>query len=304
MNTFARYASLAAALSALLITSGCFTTESAGTVPARVDYQITVVDNSKGLQLTKEQAAEIRASAVNYLKENGLTQGGEYLVRVSLTPDRPEETEQWVVLRISNVPARTYTLLGAYPASDDLYPYDFYGFYNYGFPSFARYGYYDPMGYGYGYGGSYFPPGNWPDWNHKPRDYPKHPPGTHTRWDGNRPNPDQPPGPDCQPDPNKPKKRDRTDYDRPRAGDNQPHRPYPAGEPRQRPRNRDDDSSWSGRNHNSGQGDPRPSTAGSAPAYNPPPAPVQSAPSNNPPPARAEPAPRDRDDRSLSQNER
>ena len=190
MNTPARYTLTAAALGALLLFSGCFTTRDVRTEPGREVSQFAVVDKSKDLEVTPQLLAELRTSVAKYLKEEGYTRAGEYTVKVNFTPDLPEGTGKWVVVRLGNVPARTFTLLAAYPGADVYYPYDYRGFYNYGSPAFARFGYYDP--YDYYYGG-YFPPAGLPSNNYRPVDRNNHPPGTPNRWDGHNPNPDRRP---------------------------------------------------------------------------------------------------------------
>ena len=267
MNTLLRYFPAAALLGALLAFAGCDTARTAQAGPRRPDYQIAVVETSQGLELSPRQMLELRASAVNYLAESGLNRGGEYLVRIDLTPGVPAETDQWVVIRITSTPARTYTLLAAYPGSDDFYPYDYYGFYNYGYPGFSRNGYYDPFDRGFTRTNYYPPPVVLPprdrkpddrdhkpdDKGHQPGDRGNSPPGTPTRWDGNRPDPD-----------------------RPRTDDDRTHRPHPRNDNGSRPHDNDGGA---------GGASPRPQQ--SSPAYSPP---TYSPPS--PPPARSEPPPR------------
>jgi len=254
MNTLARQVSIAAALGALLLLSGCFTTGTVRRTPAKASPQFTVVDRSEGLELTPALLADLRSSVEHYLKEQGYTENGEYLVKVGLPSGKPEDAAQWVVVRISSQPGKTFTLLAAYPGADDFYPYDYYGYYNYVYPGFARYGYYDPLDFGWGYGGYYPPSHGTPPRTHKPGD--KHPPGTHTRWDGKRP-----------------------DQDRPRSND----RPPRSDGPRNWSRDRGDNSGSSGRNDNGGY-NPPPSSTYSPPAaqsYSPPPASSQPSPQVN-----------------------
>ena len=273
MKTLARYLSTAVALGALLAFAGC-TTQTARAVPSRTNYQVTVVESSKDLKLTEQQAAEIRSSAVAYLKENGLSRGGEFFVKVNLTPGSPEETDRWVVLRISSLPTRTYTLLAVYPGPDDSYPFDYYRFNgSYRYAGFGGYGYYDPFDYGSSgyYGGGYPSPTPPPHHskpgdkdNHKPGDNDNHPPATHTRWDPNSPHPDTP----------------RT-WDRDHSSDNN------SGSRWSGHRNSEgSSSSGSGSSSSSGSGSYSGSSSGSS--YSPPPAPSYSpppAPSYSPPPA-------------------
>jgi hypothetical protein len=184
----------AAALGALLALAGCTTTttetKTVQAVQIQPVYQMEVVEKSKDLEVTPELLAELRESTTKYLKDQGYNREGEYILKVNLTPDLPEATGQWVVLRINSQPAQSITLLAAYPGADDFYPYDFYGYYNYGYAGYPPYYYYDPFGFGYGYGGGYYPPV--PPWHHQPGGKGDRPPGTHTGWDSNRPPSGQP----------------------------------------------------------------------------------------------------------------
>ncbi|MDI1319090.1 MAG: hypothetical protein PSW75_02710 [bacterium] len=279
MKMFARYLPAVALFGALLAFAGC-TTQTARAGSSRGNYQVAVIESSKGLQLTTEQVAEIRASALNYLKENGLTGGGEYVVKINLTPGNPEATDQWVVLRISSLPTRTYTLLAAYPGPDDSYPFDnsyYYGRANYRYAGLPQFGYYDPFDYGYNnndyLGGGYTSPGS-PPRNHrpdyKPGDHDNRPPVTHTRWEAN---------------PNQP------DSGRTHSGDYQPRADAPRTWNHDRPTDRDSGSSGSGHG-NSGGHTRTESSAGSGgsssgSSSSPPPAPSHSAPEPAP---RSEPA--------------
>ena len=261
MNALARQVSIAAILSALLFLTGCSTTGTARRTPAKAPPQFSVVDSSPGLELTPELLADLRRSVAIYLKEEGYGQAGEYLVKVNLTPGKPVDAGQWVVVRITSQPTRTYTLLAAYPGADDFYPYDHYGYYNYGYAGFARYGYYDPLDFGWGYGGYYAPFPVSPPRVHQPGDKrPDHQPGTRTRWDGNRPD-------NNRPDHNRP------DNSRPRPS-------YPRNDDsRDRPRDHNPGGSWSDRGNGGGSYTPPPT-----PAYNPPP-PAYNPPSPPPPAA-------------------
>lgn len=260
MKTLMRYFTAAAALGVLLVLSGCFTTNAARNGPGRPIPQFTVVESSPGLEMTPQLLADLRESVTAYLKQEGLTRDGEYVVKVNLMPDQPEDTGQWVVLRISTKPTRTYTLLAAYPGSDDYYPYDFHGYDYYGLPGYYRYGYYNPLdfGYDYYYGGSYFPPVPGTPRAHPPRDRDNRPPATHTRWDTNRPDPGRPRTDTNQPRPN-----------HPRGGDRDQPRDHNPGSPRGR--------------HGDGGG-----------SYSPPPV------HNSPPPSYTPPAPREQRDANSS----
>lgn len=247
MNPLARHLTAAAALGALLLFSGCFTTRSVRASPDRSDYRFTVVDKSQDLELTEKMMADLQLSAVKYLKEQNLDRDGEYLLEVKYPPESPDDTTRWVVLQIVRQPARSFTLLAAYPGADDYFPYDFPGYYSYGYPSYYRYGYgyYDPFNYGYG---GYIPTAYVPGGNYKPRDKENHPPTNRPRWEGKRPDPN-------------------------RSGrDNHPPRPSNPGYAG-RDRSHDGNSGGSGPGHGSGGGSYSPPP----PAYNPPPSPPPAA---------------------------
>ncbi len=250
MPILARMIIPAAAFVILLALAGC-TTRTAQNPPSKGTYRIAVEDKSPGLELTPQLVADLRDSAAGYLREQGLLRDGEYVLKVNLTPEQSEATGQWVVLRITLLPARTYTLIAVYPGPDDYYPYDPYGFYHSSYPGFARYGYYNPFDLGYGYGGGYYQPTLYPPPGPKSGERPGHPPGTLTRWDRNRPG-DQ-----------------RPDRDRPRPDDGQT-RPTT---PRHERRNGAGDNDSPSPRHDRGNGGhtytPRPSPP--TPTYSPPP---------------------------------
>jgi hypothetical protein len=189
MNASARLAAVASALGSLLILAGCTTTstttKTVQTVPVQPVFQLEVVEKSKDLEVTPELMGELREKTTRYLQDQGYNREGEYILKVNLTPDLPEDTGQWVVVRINSQPAQTITLLAAYPGADDFYPYDFYGYYNYGYAGYPPYYYYDPFGFGYGYGYGYYPPV--PPRHHYPGGKGDHPPATHTGGNSNRP---------------------------------------------------------------------------------------------------------------------
>jgi hypothetical protein len=279
MKKLARMVAMAVALGAALMFSGCSTrTAKAPQSRAKPVMDFAVVESSTEKELTPAQLAELRAAVVNYLEEQGYRENQVYFVRVSFPAENPAEEPQWAVVRISNLPGRTYTVLAAYPGADDYYPYayDFYrnGYYNPAFSGFSRWGYYDPFDYNYGgYTPRPVPPRDYvkPD---KPGDKPNHPPGTRTRWDGTpRPQPDEPRGNVTPP---RTPTRERWNRERPENADGSP-RSYTPG--------------------NRGSGDrshspPPERTYSPPPVSNPPPAPVRS----DPPPAV-------RDDSNRSTNE-
>lgn len=199
MNTLIRLCAAGALLGVAALFTGCVH-DNTRTSRARVVEEFTVVESSTEKELTSAQLADLRLAVTNYLREQGLTDGRTYFVRVTFPSDNPEVDPQWAVVRISSHAARTYTVLAAYPGADDYYPFDFYrGSYSYanyypGYYGFSRWGYYDPFDYNYGY---YRPPApprdpvkptepSKPTDTNKPKD-PNHPTaypwGPRNRWE-------------------------------------------------------------------------------------------------------------------------
>lgn len=204
MTPFMRFVSAAAALGAVLLVSGCMAPTARAPRP-KVTMEFAVVESSTEKELTPEQLADLRQAVANYLREQGMTDGRMYFVKVTFPSSNPNEEPQWAVVRIGGQSERTYQVIAAYPGRDDYYPYDYF-YTNYstssyypGYYGFSRWGYYDPFDYNYGY---YQRP--------VPRDRPKpnnpddkktdHPPIDRTRWDhrpptdgNNQPRPNHPP---------------------------------------------------------------------------------------------------------------
>lgn len=204
MKPLVRFVSAAAALVAVLFVSGCSTSTARAPQP-KVTMEFAVVESSTEKELTPEQVAELRQAVANYLREQGLTDGRTYYVKVTFPSASPNEEPQWAVVRIGSQAERIYTVIAAYPGRDDSYPYDLYPlnypYSNYypGYYSFSNWGYYDPFDYNYGYYHRPMPPRNRdgkPDQPHKPT--PPNQPGQKPPTDPNRwnrvphPNPDQP----------------------------------------------------------------------------------------------------------------
>lgn len=183
MKNIVRCLSVAGALGAALMFSGC-TTTTAKRPRVEPVAEFTVVESSTEKELTPAQLHELREAVVNYLYSQGLKSNQLYYVKVTFPAANPEDEPQWAVVRIGNFPSQTYAVLAAYPGRDDYYPYDYYrhGYYNPAFTGFSRWGYYDPFDYNYGGYSRPVPPRDHgrPD---KRDGKPDHPPGTRTRWD-------------------------------------------------------------------------------------------------------------------------
>ena len=230
MNTLVRFVSAAAVLGTAFLLTACVT-QTSRAPRAKVVEEFSVVESSTDKELTPAQIADLRQAVANYLREQGLTDGRTYYVKVNFPTENPEDEPQWAVVRIGAQSARTYTVVAAYPGRDDYYPYDFYpagySFANYypGYAGFSRWGYYDPFDYNYG---AYHRPTP-RDYDHTktdkptkpddPNDKPRHQPGPRNRWDN-------PPGKDDdQPRGNSPRRTpdpERWNRDRTEPRDGQP----------------------------------------------------------------------------------
>lgn len=242
MNPLARFVSAAAALAAVWLVSGCAAPASSRGLRPTVTMEFAVMESSTEKELTPQQLAELRQAVADYLRDQGLTDGRTYYVKVTFPSANPNEEPQWAVVRIGSQAERTYTVIAAYPGRDDSYPYDLYPlnypYSNYypGYYSFSNWGYYDPFDYNYGYYRHPTPPRNRddhgkPDQPNKPTppnqtNQPGHPPTDRPPYDPNRwnryphPNPDQ-----TQPHRDSPKRPDDTnrwDRNRPSPRDDQP----------------------------------------------------------------------------------
>ena len=155
MKTLAQYVYAVAAVGGVLLASGCATTDPTSTGPrfgssrqVGPTSEFTVIESSFGRELSAQEMSQLRDGVTKYLESQGVSPAGEYYVRVNFPPEQPEGTGAWVVVKVTRLPASTYTLIAAYPAigPDDYYPYAFAYNEGFGYGELA-YGYYDPQIY-------------------------------------------------------------------------------------------------------------------------------------------------------------
>lgn len=149
MKTIARYVWAIAALGGVLFVSSC-NSASTTTRTARIRQvapvnKFTVVESSTGRELSPQETTQLRDAVAKFLEGQGVGRAGEYYVRVDFTPEKPGEPGEWVVVKVTNLPGSTYTLIAAYPAigPDDYYPYEYAYDQRYGYGG-SSYGYYQP----------------------------------------------------------------------------------------------------------------------------------------------------------------
>jgi hypothetical protein len=227
MNAFTRLIGGTLALLGALFFNGCYSPAARAPRP-KSTVEFVVVESSTEKQLTPAQLAALRATVLAYLREQGLSGGRTYYVKVEFPAANPADEPQWAIVRINNLSTQAYTVIAAYPGSDDYYPYDYgrSGYSHGGYTGFTRYDYHDPYHHD---PGKYSPPRI--HYDHPKPDQPahkrNHPPGTHTRWDRHpRTDGDQPRSPDTPPlaPTNGHRKRDH-DPDHGRSRDDHPPRP-------------------------------------------------------------------------------
>jgi hypothetical protein len=185
MKTLARHAWTVSALGIALLLAGCETMHTARKQePVKPAYDFTVVQSSSDRTLTPADLALLREAVAKFLAGQGLVRSGEYLVRVDFPPDQPGAAGEWVIVKLTNLPTPTYTLVAAYSASEPEYfdPYDL----RYG--SWAEPYYYDPFDFGRGIYCRPPPLHPYNRWDHdggdhRPGDKDNHPTGTHARND-------------------------------------------------------------------------------------------------------------------------
>ena len=227
MKTLLRYLGMVAAVGGVVFVAGCATADSPRSVtraaPTRQigpTSEFKVVDSSFGREPTAQEMSQLRDGVARLLESQGVAQSGEYYVRVNFAAAAPDAAGDWVVVKVTNLPASTYTLIASYPAigPDDYYPYSSGYSQDYGYGGSA-YSYNVPPAY---YPANYHPR-PWPgtprhrDDDDKPDDHQKwnkdgHPPGggTPTGYDGPRDRTDRKPRGDYHPD--APRTGPRSDY--------------------------------------------------------------------------------------------
>jgi hypothetical protein len=278
MNSLTRFVAVAASFGVAACFTGCVQ-QTTRAPRVKVVEEFAVVESSTNKELTSEQLADLRKAVTAYLQEQGLTDGRTYYVRVSFPADNPDEQPQWAVVRIGSHPARTYTVLAAYPGADDYYPYDIYrpgyGYSNYfanyyPYAGFSNWGYYDPFDYNYGAYHRPVPPRDHakpvdPKKPDDPSNQPTRNPGPRNRWDTPPKKTDGQSG-GTEPTPRQPQRWNR----------DRPETPSPSPYTAPRP-----DRSYSPPERYSAPAPDRSYSPPPAPSYTPPPAPSYSPPASD-----------------------
>jgi hypothetical protein len=160
MKTCVRIGSLVIALGLAGLLAGCTSPNSKTSRRAR-DFE--VVETSTKRTLTPKEMAQLQVMVAEYLKKEGVTNSGDYYVKVYLTADKDGVPAEWVVVRYSQPTEYVgthFSLLSSYPdygysSEYPSYSFNYYPFGWFGFGAFAL-SYYDDPFYYYGGYGSYY----------------------------------------------------------------------------------------------------------------------------------------------------
>jgi hypothetical protein len=154
MKSSIRIGTLVVALGLAGLLAGCTSPNSQTSRRAR-DFE--VVETSTKRTLTPKEMAKLQEMVADYLEKQGVTESGDYYVKVFLTAEKDGVPGEWVVVRYSQPTgyvATNFSLLSSYPdyGYSSYYPrynFDYYPFGWFGFSAFAL-SYYDDPFYYYG----------------------------------------------------------------------------------------------------------------------------------------------------------
>ena len=141
MKSFAPLVGFSLALMAVGLGSGCASSTPTATYhqPAQ-DFE--VVESSTDRPLTDIEKAEVRSSVASYLAREGVSDSGDYFLKVYLTPENVDAESEWVVVRFTQYTAQRVAVVSSYPYDSlmysSYYPYYAYDVYPYGYGCVAR----------------------------------------------------------------------------------------------------------------------------------------------------------------------
>ena len=100
MKLVAPLAGFSLALLVAGLGSGCASsTPSASYQQPAQDFE--VVESSTDRPLTDTEKAEVRSSVASYLDREGVSDSGDYFLKVYLTPENVDAESEWVVVRFT-----------------------------------------------------------------------------------------------------------------------------------------------------------------------------------------------------------
>ena len=69
--------------------------------------EFAIVESSTEKELTPAQVADLRQAVADYLREQGLSDGRTYYVKVTFPSTNPDEEPQWAIVGIGSQGERT-----------------------------------------------------------------------------------------------------------------------------------------------------------------------------------------------------
>src|SRR5688572_7831294 len=120
MKFFAHLAGFSLAFAVAGLGSGCATsTPTASYQRPAQDFE--VVESSADRPLTDAEKAEVRASVASYLDREGVSDSGDYFLKVYLTPENVDADSEWVVVRFTRYTDQRVVMVSSYPYDSLLY---------------------------------------------------------------------------------------------------------------------------------------------------------------------------------------
>lgn len=152
MKSHVRIGSLVIALLFAGWLTGCVNQQSYSGQRVRSARDFEVVETSTKRTLTTREMVYLKEKVEDYLDKEGVTETGDYYVKIYLGEEDGVNEGEWVVVRYTREPAVRVNLVASYPNHYDsyrsTYAYDYYPFPYYGFGRLS-FQYYDYPYYGY-----------------------------------------------------------------------------------------------------------------------------------------------------------
>lgn len=136
--------------------TGCVNQPSYSGQRVRSARDFEIVETSTKRTLSTREMVYLKEKVEDYLEKEGVTESGDYYVKIYLGEEDGVNEGEWVVVRYTREPAVRLNLVASYPNYYDPYrstfAYDYYPFPHYGFGRLS-FQYYDYPYYGYYYPG-------------------------------------------------------------------------------------------------------------------------------------------------------
>lgn len=152
MKFKSRIGALVLSLVLVAFMTGCVSQQTYSGQRVRSARDFEVVETSTKRTLTTREMVHLKQKVEAYLEQEGVTENGDYYVKIFLGEEEGLGEGEWVVVRYTKEPAVRYSLLASSPGLYDpyysSYAYDYYPFPYSGFTRLS-FQYYDYPYYGY-----------------------------------------------------------------------------------------------------------------------------------------------------------